>query len=77
MEDKSFIGSVIWFNAEDGYGFIDWSDRAGIKQKDIFVHFSDIICEGFKTLKKGQKVVFELGTNNKGQPKACNVTVQK
>ena len=76
-EKKVFVGVVIWFDAKAGYGFVDWSDGAGIKQKDLFIHFSDICCDGFKTLKKGQKVSFTIGLNNKGQPKACDVTVEQ
>ncbi len=74
MIDKTYVGQVVWFNNRDGIGFIEWADLAG-PQKDMFVHFSDINCEGFKTVKKGQKVSFKIGQNNKGQPKAINVTV--
>lgn len=71
MSDKvTETGEVIWFNAKTGYGFIS---RAG--NPDIFVHFSDIVSEGFKTLKKGQRVSYEIGTNKRGQPKAVNVVV--
>jgi CspA family cold shock protein len=66
---QEFTGTVIWFDNKAGYGFIE---REG--EKDLFVHFSDIVCEGFKTLKKGQKVTYGLGENNKGQPKAIEVT---
>jgi CspA family cold shock protein len=76
MSDNEFIGEVCWFNARKGYGFILWM-KDGIKQKDLFVHFSDINCEGFKTLYKGQKVSFGIGTNKKGDPKAINVIVLK
>ena len=69
MQDM-FEGEVIWFDNSAGYGFIARSN-----EKDLFVHFSDINCEGFKTIKKGQKVSFTLGVNNKGIPKATNVTV--
>jgi len=65
-----YTGTVIWFNPKPGYGFIT---RTG--EEDLFVHFSDINCEGFKTLKKGQIVSFGIGTNNKGQPKAIEVEV--
>lgn len=70
MSEKEFVGKVIWFNNKTGYGFIE---RAG--EKDLFVHFSDIVCEGFKTLKKGQKVTFGLGENKNGRPKAINVKI--
>lgn len=70
-----FEGKVCWFNAKAGYGFIEW-DKNGIKQKDIFIHFSDLNCSGFKTIKKDQRVTFSLGLNNRGQIKAINVTAQ-
>lgn len=69
MEEK-FEGTVIWFDPKAGYGFIGWEN-----EEDMFVHFSDIICEGFKTLKKGQKVTFGVGKNNSGKPKATEVVV--
>ena len=70
MSDQRYSGTVIWFDNKSGYGFIA---REG--EKDLFVHFSDINCEGFKTVKKGQAVTFGLGTNNKGQPKATEVVI--
>lgn len=72
MQDR-FEGEVIWFDNRAGYGFVEWSIE-NVKQKDLFVHFSDINCEGFKTIKKGQKVSFTIGVNNKGVPKATDVT---
>jgi CspA family cold shock protein len=72
MSQEVFTGKVCWFN--NSYGFIEW-DRDGAKQKDLFIHFSDIACEGFKTLKKGQAVSFTIGVNNRGVPKACDVKV--
>ncbi len=69
---ESFQGKVIWFNPKDGFGFIGWS-KNGVKQKDMFLHFSDICCEGFKTVKKDQIVSFNIGANNQGVPKAINV----
>ena len=65
---KEYIGTVIWFNPKAGYGFIDWEG-----EEDLFLHFSDIQVEGFKTVKKGQRVKFQIGENNKGQPKATEV----
>lgn len=70
--NSKYTGTVIWFDAKAGYGFIARAD-----EKDLFVHFSDIVCEGFKTLKKGQLVEFGLGTNNRGEPKATEVIVLK
>jgi CspA family cold shock protein len=60
-------GTVKWFNAEKGYGFIqvDGGD-------DVFVHFSAIQGEGFKTLDEGQEVEFEITQGNRG-PQAANV----
>ena len=65
-----YEGTVVWFDNKSGYGFIA---RAG--EKDLFVHFSDIVCEGFKTIKKDQRVKFGIGEHNQGQPKAIDVTV--
>ena len=69
-EEKVYEGTVIWFNPSPGFGFLDWEG-----EDDMFVHFSDVVCEGFKTLKKDQKVTFSVGENNKGEPKAINVQV--
>ncbi len=71
-----YNGTVIWFSSLKGFGFIEWS-IGDQKQKDLFVHFSDISVEGFKTLTKGQKVVFKLGTNKREQPKAVEVAPVK
>lgn len=70
MSDERYVGKVLWFDARLGYGFIGRAD-----EKDLFVHWSDVSCEGFKTLKKGQEVAFSLGTNKRDQPKAVNVLV--
>ncbi len=61
-------GKVKWFSAEKGYGFIT-SDE-GV---DIFVHFSSINVDGFKTLSEGQAVTFDVESDARGQ-KAVNVT---
>ena len=71
---EKFYGEVLWFDPKRGYGFISW-EKDGVKQKDMFVHFSDVVCEGFKTLMKDQKVSFCLGTNKHGDPKATNVEI--
>lgn len=60
-------GTVKWFNKEKGFGFV--TDEDG---KDIFVHFSGIASEGFKTLEDGQTVSFEIEESDRG-PKAVNV----
>ncbi|MBU3804050.1 MAG: cold shock domain-containing protein [Candidatus Cellulosilyticum pullistercoris] len=60
-------GTVKWFNAEKGYGFI--STEGG---DDVFVHFSAIQSEGYKTLEEGQSVTFDITEGNRG-PQAENV----
>ena len=64
-------GTVKWFNAEKGYGFIS-NDNGG---EDVFVHFSAIQADGFKTLNEGQKVDFEIIDGARG-PQAANVKVE-
>ena len=61
-------GTVKWFNAEKGYGFIQSEDG-----EDVFVHFSAIQGEGYKTLEEGAEVEFEVINGAKG-PQAANVT---
>lgn len=61
-------GKVKWFNAEKGFGFIEREDG-----DDVFVHFSAIQAEGFKTLEEGQDVEFEIVEGDRG-PQAANVT---
>jgi cold shock protein len=61
-------GTVKWFNAEKGYGFIQVEGG-----DDVFVHYSAIQSEGFKTLEEGQRVSFEVVQGNRG-PQAANVT---
>lgn len=72
-DNEVYTGIVIWFSASKGFGFIGW-DKDGVAQPDLFLHFSDISVEGFKTIKKDTRVSFEIGTNLRGQPKAVNVT---
>ena len=64
-------GTVKWFNESKGFGFISPSDGG----KDVFVHFSAIQGDGFRTLAEGQAVSFEVEQGPKG-PQAANVTVQ-
>lgn len=66
-------GKVKWFNERKGYGFIEKLDGSGNeKSRDIFVHFSAISGEGFKTLREGEEVEFEIVDGPKGQ-QAANV----
>ena len=74
MNNDKFCGEVLWFDPKRGYGFIGW-DVNGEKQKDLFVHFSDISCDGFKVLYKNQKVTFNLGMNKHGNPKAIEILI--
>ena len=60
-------GIVKWFNNEKGYGFIECDDG-----EDVFVHYSAITGEGFKTLEEGQKVSFDIVEGNRGA-QASNV----
>ena len=62
-------GKVKWFDSKKGYGFI-----TGENGKEIFVHFSGIVTDGFKSLNEGQAVQFEVGSGTKGD-QAVNVTV--
>ena len=61
-------GIVKWFNAEKGFGFISVEG-----ENDVFVHFSSIQTEGFKTFEEGQSVEFEIVQGARG-PQASNVT---
>lgn len=63
-------GTVKWFNAQKGFGFIT-NDNGG---EDVFVHFSGISSNGFKTLEEGQKVTFDLEKGQRGM-QAVNVSI--
>ncbi len=65
------IGRVKWFNNEKGYGFIEFKE-----EEDIFVHYSAIEIEGYKTLSEGQLVEFKLVETSKGY-QAINVRLVK
>lgn len=60
-------GTVKWFNAEKGFGFIERKDG-----DDVFVHFSGIATDGYKTLEEGQKVEFDITEGQRGE-QATNV----
>lgn len=61
-------GTVKWFNAEKGFGFISTEN-----DQDVFAHFSAIQTNGFKTLEEGQKVAFDVEEGQRG-PQAVNIT---
>ncbi len=63
-------GTVKWFNAEKGYGFITGEDG-----QDVFVHFSAIQMDGYKSLHEGQRVSYDVTQGDKG-PQASNVRPQ-
>ena len=63
-------GTVKWFNGTKGYGFITNAETG----EDVFVHFTGIVAEGFKTLVEGQNVTFDFTEGNRG-PQATNVVV--
>ncbi len=60
-------GAVKWFDAQKGFGFIERPDGS-----DIFVHYSDIVGSGFRTLSEGQQVEFQVASSKKG-PQATQV----
>ncbi|GKV67253.1 MULTISPECIES: cold-shock protein [Sporosarcina] len=63
-----YQGKVKWFSSDKGYGFIEADDG-----EDVFVHFTGIATDGFKTLAEGQTVSFEVIEGNRG-PQAANVS---
>ena len=65
------IGKVKWFDSKKGYGFILTDE-----DREVFVHYTGIIAEGFRALTEGQNVEFEIGSNEKGV-QAVNVAVVK
>ena len=62
-------GTVKWFNSDKGYGFISRDDAEG----DLFVHFSEIQMDGYKTLDEGQAVEFDITNGQNGKLQASNV----
>lgn len=69
VSSEKIPGTVKWFNDAKGFGFVT-PDSGG---EDLFAHFSSINMNGFKTLKEGQKVLFEIAQGPKGQ-QALNIT---
>ncbi len=65
------FGTVKWFDAKKGFGFITTDD-----DEDVFVHFSEIVMDGFKKLEEGQRVSFDVGQEEKGKV-AKNVIILK
>ena len=63
-------GTVKWLNGTKGYGFITNAETG----EDVFVHFTGIVADGFKTLEEGQSVTFDVTEGNRG-PQATNVVV--
>lgn len=69
MSENRTVGTVKWFNGTKGYGFIAPDDGS----KDVFVHFSEIVMEGYKELVEGDRVEFGVEQSPKG-PQAVHVT---
>lgn len=67
VKGDKMTGKVKWFNSEKGYGFITGDDG-----REVFVHFSAIDCDGYKTLDDGQAVTYDVTEGDKG-PQAINV----
>ncbi|WP_424463095.1 cold-shock protein [Pseudoclavibacter helvolus] len=65
-------GTVKWFNADKGYGFITVDALDGAAAQDVFVHYKAIEMQGYRVLEEGQKVEFEIGAGAKG-PQAESV----
>lgn len=67
--DKLLIGTVKWFNNDKGYGFIVYRYKG--KKKEVFVHHTQIMMDGYRTLKEGEIVEFEILTTSKGAQAVC------
>lgn len=71
MRKSMAVGTVKWFNPEKGYGFISQDDG-----EDLFVHYSEIQMDGFRTLEEGAAVSFDVTTGQNGKLQASNVVKQ-
>ena len=74
MDSERVIGEVIWFDPQRGYGYV----KQGEGEKDMFVHFSNVVMDGFRTLYKGQLVEYTIGEGEEGNhkgPQAIQVVV--
>lgn len=69
-----YEGTVKWFSNQKGYGFIEYSPDQSSDTQDVFVHFTGIDTEGYKTLATGQRVSFEISESSRG-PQATQVKV--
>jgi len=69
-------GTVKWFDAKKGYGFLVSSEVEEVKDKDIFVHYTKIEMEGFKKLEATEPVRFDVVWSSEGKPQAENVIRQ-
>jgi len=69
MSKERFFGTVVWFEAKRGYGFV----AGDTLDKQYFVHFSQIKMDGFRKLDEGQRVEFSIGEGPDGKPQAENV----
>jgi cold shock CspA family protein len=72
--EQIYRGVMLFFSNSRGYGFIQW-EKDGTPQRDLFCHWSDIKAPDgqYRTVKKGASVIFQIGVNNHGQPKAINL----
>lgn len=70
---KRLTGAVKWFNEQKGYGFITPDDPNVNQSKDVFVHISSVERAGWRTLKDGQRVEFEMQEDRKGKMAAVDL----
>lgn len=70
---SQLAGTVRWFNNAKGYGFLGREDGGS----DVFVHYSAIMRDGYKTVREGEPVTFEIVQGDSGRPQAANVVPQR